>query len=319
MTTDDATQPGKAVIEQALQIMQPLVRWLLRSGVGYSEFSGALKQVFLAEAEAELQRIGGKRTDSTRSLLSGLHRKDVRALLPEVLAALAAGQPRADAVSSRPTVASKLITRWFGSDLPEQIPAAGPAPSFESLAREVSQDVHPRTVLNELVRLGVVREDAGQVHLLRNAFVPDAGQAEARRMMTASVTDHLAAGVANVTQERYGVTFLEQSVFADGLSPESVLELERLAARLWPELMKTLIKAATPLYEADAKAGTGDQRFRMGMFTYSAPIHVTPPVPQAVPAKAKSAKVRTSAAKAAPRVARKTTSATPAPRKSRKG
>lgn len=319
MTIDDATQPGKAVIEQALQIMQPLVRWLLRSGLGYSEFSVALKQVFLAEAEAELQRIGGKRTDSTRSLLSGLHRKDVRALLPEVLAAMAEGQPRADAVSSRPTVASKVITRWFGSDLPEQIPAAGPAPSFESLARDVSQDVHPRTVLNELVRLGVVREESGQVHLLRNAFVPDAGQAEARRMMTASVTDHLAAGVANVTHERNGVTFLEQSVFADGLSPESVLELERLAAKLWPELMRTLIKAATPLYEADSKAGTGDQRFRMGMFTYSAPIHVAPPVPELAPARAKSAKVRSSSAGPAAKPAGKSASPTPAARKSHKG
>ena len=43
-------------------------------------FAAALKPVFLAQAEQELVRLGRKRTDSAISLLSGLHRKDVRAL-----------------------------------------------------------------------------------------------------------------------------------------------------------------------------------------------------------------------------------------------
>jgi Family of unknown function (DUF6502) len=275
MDIPQPTPSGQPVLDQALLVTQPLVRWLLRSGVGYAEFTNALKTVFLQEAEAELQRIHGKRNDSTRSMLSGLHRKDVRALLPGVLASLETGTTRADARSSRPTLASKVVTRWLAQELPECLPVTGPAPSFETLSREVSQDVHPRAVLIELVRLGVVQESDQTVTLQRAAFVPNPAHTEARQMMTASVADHLAAGVSNVTQARAG-SFLEQSVFAEGLHPQSVQVLEKLAASLWPQIMKTMVKAATPLYENDEATG-GDQRFRLGMFSYSAPLNAEAP------------------------------------------
>lgn len=279
MTSPEPTNPSQFVLDQTLQIMQPLVRWLLRSGVSYGEFSTALKTVYLIETETELQRIGGKRTDSTRSMLSGLHRKDVRALLPLVLDTLADGHPRADAVNSRPSLASKVVTRWLADDLPECLPATGDAPSFDTLSRAVSVDVHPRAVLLELVRLGVVTEDEQGVHLRRAAFEPDRGQEELLRMVASSVADHLAAGVSNVTRERER-SFLEQSVFADGLHPESVAKLETLAATLWPQVMKTLVKAATPLYEKDSQTG-GKQRFRAGMFSYSAPTQAAGPATDA--------------------------------------
>ena len=269
MSPSDLSNPNQRVLDQTLLIMQPLVRWLLRSGVSYGDFSAALKTVFLTETEAELQRIGGKRTDSTRSMLSGLHRKDVRVLLPRVLESLAEGHPRADAVNSRPSTASKVVTRWLADELQECLPVTGTEPSFDSLARTVSVDVHPRAVLTELVRLGVVTEDAEGVHLRRAAFEPDPGQEELLRMVASSVADHLAAGVSNVTRER-DRSFLEQSVFADGLHPASVAKLETLAATLWPQVMKTMVKAATPLYEKDSQTG-GNQRFRVGMFSYSAP------------------------------------------------
>ena len=36
---------------------------------------------------------------------------------------------------------------------PRALPRVGPAPSFESLAQEVTRDVHPRALLEELLRL----------------------------------------------------------------------------------------------------------------------------------------------------------------------
>jgi len=75
------TPPGQPVLEQVLTMLQPLVVWLLRSGVGYTDLTAALKPVFLEAARTELTRIGGKQTDSAVSLLSGLHRKDVRAAI----------------------------------------------------------------------------------------------------------------------------------------------------------------------------------------------------------------------------------------------
>jgi hypothetical protein len=240
------TPPGQPVLEQVLTMLQPLVVWLLRSGVGYTDLTAALKPVFLEAARTELTRIGGKQTDSAVSLLSGLHRKDVRA----------AGQTEravdVRAQLGKPTAASQVMTRWLASDLPDILPFAAADPSFETLARAVSKDVHPRSVLLELVRLGVVEEVDNQVRLCRQAFVPDASLDDARRLLAGSVADHIEAGVHN-------------------LSAASARQLEQLANSLWRDVLATMVKAAVPLCEQDEPAG-GDQRIRLGMFCLTAPM-----------------------------------------------
>src|SRR5438132_246446 len=74
------------------------------------------------------------------------------------------------------------------------------APSFESLAHSITRDVHPRTLLEELTRLGLARVDDrdGRVHLLHTAFVPRADRDRMLAFLGANVGDHLAAAVDNV-------------------------------------------------------------------------------------------------------------------------
>jgi hypothetical protein len=271
-----------AVADEALTVAQPLVAWLVRSGVGYAEFAAALKPVFLAQAMAEAQRLGQKPTDSALSLLSGLHRKDVRQLRASAEGD-AAAVARRGAAWGRPSAASQVATRWLGLDWPDELPFAGSEPSFEALVRRVSTDFHHRAVLQELVRLGVVREDGERVHLLRDAFVPDRRLQEARQLLAGSVADHLAAGVHNLTSDGPR-RFLEQSVFADGLSAQSVAQLHQLANRLWAQALAAVVAAAVPLCEQDAHLTEGTQRFRLGLFSYSAPeAAAVPPSPPAPP------------------------------------
>ena len=249
--------------------MRPLVTWLLRSGVGYTEFIGAIKPVFLEAALQEQRRLGGKQTDSALSLLSGLHRKDVRLLLAAMQEQpLSRVQPPSGAV--KPTPASQVVTRWLTRRLPDEIPFAGRRSSFEQLARAVSSDFHPRAVLQEMIRLGVATEADGIVRLSRKGFVPDVKHDEARELLAASVADHIAAGVHNLTTEG-SKKYLEQSVFADGLTSASVKQLEQLSTTLWQNALATMVKAAVPLCEQDEAKG-GDQRLRLGMFCYSTPM-----------------------------------------------
>lgn len=268
MSESDST-PSVKVTAEALAVAQPLVTWLVRSGVGYTEFVAALKPVFLAQAEAEATRLRQKPTDSALSLLSSLHRKDVRSL--RASAAATDRDVRATGSSwGRPSAASQVATRWLALGWPDALPFSGPEPSFEALARRVSKDFHHRAVLKDLVRLGVVREaEAGRVRLLRDAFLPDARLQEARQLLAGAVADHLAAGVHNLTGGGPG-RFLEQSVFADGLSADSVHQLHQLANRLWAEVLERVVAAAVPLCEQDE--GLPDtQRYRLGLFSFSAP------------------------------------------------
>ena len=264
------------VLQQALVVMQPLVLWLLRSGVRHPVFSVAIKQTFLEQAAGELERLNAKQTDSAISMLSGLHRKDVKAMVT----AMAQAPKKSSRITrdslGRPTVPSQVMTRWLASGWPDELPMSGSAKSFEILSRQVSSDVHPRAVLNELVRLGMAEQEGDAVRLCRNAFVPDQQMAEAGNLLAGSTADHLAAGVHNLSGPG-DRKFLEQSMFADGLSTDSVKQLEHLAGALWMQVLNAMVRAALPLSEKDEPAG-GDQRIRVGMFCYAEPAE--PRVPQ---------------------------------------
>jgi hypothetical protein len=77
--------------------------------------------------------------------------------------------------------------------------------------------------------------------------------------------------------------FLEQSVFADGLSPESVAQLQQLANQLWAQVLDAVVAAAVPLCEQDAHLTQGTQRFRLGLFSYAAPDAAATPATPANP------------------------------------
>ena len=307
LSTEPSTQAD--VLAQALAIMGPLAAWLVRSGVGHGELAQALKPVFLQAAAAELANSGRSATDSALSVLSGLHRKDVKLLSPVSTSGLAGAHTTAapaSKTSSKISPASTLATRWIASGLPLELPYSSPqvtdtttdtaantaadgpsqtnspTPSFEALARAVSKDIHPRTLLQELLRLGVASEAAGMVRLQQAAFVPSPQLAEARELLGGAVADHLAAGVHNLTAPADQKRYLEQSVFADGLSVASTAKLQALATSLWQPVLQAMVQAAQPLCDQDApnplqpQQAAGDQRIRLGMFCYATPMQAAP-------------------------------------------
>jgi len=256
------------LMSEVLAVAQPLVQWMIKSGIGYNEFALALKPLFLSMAEQELQALDQKTSDSAISLLSGLHRKDVRAFRQE-------SEQHAQSIQlnraqwSKPSSANQVFTRWLSSDLPPSLPFQGSQGSFDALAQSVSKDVHPRALLQEMVRLGLVKEQGEGVHLVKDGFIPDTHQRQARELLSASVADHLAAGVHNIHQSE-SPQFLEQSVFANELSKESVDQLHALSKRLWERVLKEMVQAASVLCEEDAGCAE-PHRFRLGLFAFDAP------------------------------------------------
>ena len=148
--------------------------------------------------------------------------------------------------------------------------------TFEALAASVSNDVHPRTVLQELVRLGVAElvegktEDADdRVRLCADAFVPRDGTPEMLQLLSDNVGDHLAAAVENVL----GSTppMLEQSIFADSLRSQSVEQMNALARKVWQGAFNEIVRKATALSDKDAGQDGADHRIRVGMYFYHGP------------------------------------------------
>lgn len=174
----------------------------------------------------------------------------------------------------------EVFTRWANDPdycdqqgRPRVLNRTGGTDSFDALAASVSKDVHPHTVLRELIRLGVAsrpdpasNEGGDKVSLCVDAFVPKEGSAEMLQLFSDNVGDHLAAATHNLTQN--SAPMLEQSVYADNLCQESVAALGALSRQLWSKALHDIVRDATLLSDQDRDQSGADQRVRVGMYFY---------------------------------------------------
>ena len=261
---------SEEVLEACLASMLPLVRYCLLEGVNYPFFIKALKPAFAQAAKQELEKSGAKISDSAVSLLSGLHRKDVREL----------GKGSGMTIAHSGSVASLVFAKWVSdpnyvqkNGKPRRLVRSGPTPSFESLALSTTQDVHPGSILKTMESQGMVRHEGEgkneRIVLVRESFIPRDDLSEMLSMFAANLHDHISAATSNLRGSSQ--PFLEQAVFSDGLTQASVDELAKFTRRQWSECSLELIKRANQLFDQD-KGTNQPHRFRLGHYFYSTPI-----------------------------------------------
>lgn len=252
------------ILDAVGRVMAPLVRLLVSEGVGYQNAVALLKPVFLEEARAHIAAQGGKDTDSALSLRSGVHRKDISAWRQNPL------PPRKAAKRSVP---AEVFARWINDPAfqtetgPCTLPRHGPAPSFEALSRQVNQDVHPLTVLNELLRLGLVVLEAGpdgtdRVALCAEGYVPQEDWTQTLELFVDNLRAHLDTATHNLLKDR--PLQLEQAAYAGGLTPESAEALAALSRQLWKRMLKDFLTEAHKRHAQDG--GQGTQLVRLGAY-----------------------------------------------------
>jgi hypothetical protein len=252
---DPAADRATLVLDAVLRLFKPAARLLLQNGVSYGAFATALKRVFLAAAQDELKARGMAQTDSAITLLSGVHRRDVRTLLraaPAAAAAAGAAQRREPL-----SMASEVAARWLSlppwiddRQRPRVLPRGGAGDSFDALVASVSSDIRPRAVLDELKRLGVAEEGDDGVRLLAGSFAPRQGFEEMSWLLADHLRDHLAAAALNLQGQ---ANFLEQSVHVDAITETSAAELQQAAVAAWKQLRPGYLALAQARFDADAR------------------------------------------------------------------
>ena len=256
------------VLDAVLRVFKPAARLLLQNGVSYGAFAAALKRIFLAAAQDELKARGMAQTDSALTLLSGVHRRDVRTLLRSA--------PEDDEAARREplSMAGEVVARWLTGNtwrqdgLPRTLPRGGEPGSFDELVASVSSDIRPRAVLDELKRLGVVEEGEAGISLLARNFVPRQGFEEMSRLLADNVGDHLAAAARNLQGE---TNLLEQAIHVDQITQASADQLHQAALDLWAQVLKTYLKRAQQRFDHDAakvQPEQRDHRARLGMYFF---------------------------------------------------
>ncbi len=265
------TPPG-ALATAVRRLLRPLVRLLLHYSVQYPAFTHLLKQAYVEMATA--MPVDGKpQTDSRVSLLTGIHRMDVKRLRNDMVTGT-------DGPPLSVSLGAHIVARWTahaefldnkGRPLPlQRLASRGGAMSFEALVRSVSKDIRPRVVLDEWLRLGVAQVDnLDRVVLVTDAFVPSHGLDEKFFYLGKNVHDHLAATEHNLTQPD-APPLLERSVYYDRLSQDSAQALEAHARQLSSQVMQSFSKKAMELQEHDHQNADAHFRVTYGQYFYQA-------------------------------------------------
>lgn len=163
----------KKVLDAFQLVLRPVVKILLRYGIGFNAFAETVKTAFVDVGSTEFG-IRGRPTNISRvAVMTGLTRKEVRRLRTKI-------ESGEDAVSVRTTPITEIITRWHSEDefldksgRPSILPFTGASKSFSSLVKKFGGDVPAGAMRTELKRMGLVDEnDDGSLAVKSRAMVP---------------------------------------------------------------------------------------------------------------------------------------------------
>jgi hypothetical protein len=267
--TPDTTDSNAAIHQSVHDLLLPLARLCLAKGIPFAATQELLKRAFVDAAREGTQ---ATRDISRVSTATGINRREV--------ARLTSMEGSAPALARR-SPATQVFTRWLSDrrlrardGSPKPLRRQGPAPSFEALAQSITRDVHPRSLLEDICRLGLATfdEETDTVILVRDAFVPRDDERRLYRFLGSNVGDHMSAAVENVLSDD-GPVHLEQAVFADQLSEESLAAARKLVRAQWKELLASVVPELEALIKADADSQrVADRRVRIGMYSYHSPM-----------------------------------------------
>lgn len=264
---DTGPPAAESLLKASMHLLRPLVRLLLRAGVTFPVFSDRLRVLFVETAVAGLEADQQARTDSRVSLLTGVHRKEIRRLRESERAPL-----QEPAVM---TLATEIIARWLalqqegeGLVLPR---SAEVGPSFEGIVRSVTNDIRPRAVLDEWVRQGIVRlEGEDRVRLTTTAYIPRPGSEAQLFYFGRNLHDHIAAAAANVAAAGTA-PYPDLSVHYDHLTLPTAAVLEAAARAAAETLMLDINSIAARLVDEQANdtgSDTAKRRVNLGVYLF---------------------------------------------------
>ncbi|TDX60928.1 hypothetical protein EDE12_11742 [Methylosinus sp. sav-2] len=248
------------------RLLRPLVRLLIRYGATFPALCDLLRELYVNVAVHDFALPDKEQTDSRISLLTGIHRKEVRRLRE-------AGAP-VRTVPASVSRTSQIVALWLGDrrftdrkGAPAPLRRAGSqgrGPTFESLVEEVTRDVRPRAVLDEWLDRKIASLDAdGRVVLGEAAIAPNKGDERQLYYFGRNLHDHIAAAAANIIQEP--APFMERAVHYEGLSEDGARRLEALSREL---AMEGLIAANREAQTLQRSGEEGGWRWTFGVYVY---------------------------------------------------
>ena len=247
------------------RVLAPLVRLLLRHGVSHAEFCNWAKQTYVEVAEADFGIENKPPTVSRIAIVTGINRKEVKRIreLPSDV----------DTGVAKHNRAIRVVTGWLqdqafqtSSGKPKILTYGDQENTFNQLVKRHGGDVPARAMLDELERVGTVKNENGKVTLLHKGYVPHESESALLDIFATSATDLLTTLDYNLStsdQRR-----MQMSVAYDDVTEEGLKAFRELSATEAMKMLRELDKSLSR-YDREANpAVTGEGRYRTGLGLY---------------------------------------------------
>lgn len=267
---DENTNQNSTVFKALESVMRPLIRLMLARGITYVIFTDWLKRVYVETALQDFRLSNKVTNDSRISVVTGVHRKDVRRLRETLII------NKSMVIPANVNLGSKLVSAWLTNPMFMLNNTSKPIPrlkkhggdvSFEALAELITKDVRSRALLDELERIGAVTIDEDDmVSLVTDAFIPSKGDVEKTFYLGLGVGDHTSAAVNNVLGMH--PTFFDRVLHYDQLPDSLIQKIEALSREHSSHLLQLINKETESLNKATQHSQENKKRFSLGIYFY---------------------------------------------------
>lgn len=265
MNDQDSRQ---AIFLRALaRLLKPIAKIMIAYNVTLNAAMDALKRALYDAATPE----NGKITDSRISLLTGLHRKDVRRLREN---------PSEQGKRSLINSGSLVVGIWLANAQfqnkngePAPLPRQGNenAIGFNDLVRVSKIDIPVSTLLEAMIEEQIVEYDevTDQLTLITGAFIATSDDSLKLDAFEKNLATHLDAASWNLLKDKSDNAYFERALHVNKLSTTSVNKLEDEAKKRMQNVLEALNKKALELQEQDINDKRNNQRFSIGAYILS--------------------------------------------------
>ena len=269
MSQNGYNKTQTALVRAVTMLCRPLIRLLIEKGITFPQFRELMKELYVEVADEQFSLDDKKPSDSRIFVLTGIHRKDIKRLRQK-------NEEGDQQVTSSASLSGEIIARWNsmsdylddkGKPMPLLKIGAGDETGFDQLVCSVSKDVRSRVILEEWLRLNIVRLKDDYVVLNKSAFVTNKEFKEMAYYLGHNVHDHMASCVNNILDEDEAM--LERSVYYASLTESSINKLKTIASKKGDDLLQHLNKQAIKLYDADKDKDDATHRMRLGVYWFN--------------------------------------------------
>jgi len=217
------------VLDAFLLVMRPIVRILLRYGIGYREFAEVTKTAFVDVASSDFGLRGRPTNISRVAVMTGLTRKEVRRLRDKI----ATGD---SSIAVKTTPFSEVLHHWHAQPefteadgSPKPLSFSGGEHSFTALVKRFGGDIPAGAMRTEMKRVGVVDEsESGKLSVVNRTYRSKSDHETLVTVLVHGVYTLLSNVAHNTDPERADTTWAHRIAHTQSLRTNDTRQLRRI-------------------------------------------------------------------------------------------